>query len=187
MARHAATIAFSSPLGLIEVEAAPEGVTRLRFARTGREREVGSGAALAIARATKTEVLAYLEGRLVTFTVPLAVGGTPFQRAVWAEIARIPYGESVSYGELAPRLGVPRGARAVGAACAANPVPILVPCHRVVGGDGALRGFSAGVDVKSSLLALERAARNRGTGPSHGVTTAKEAPPGQGSGRGEGP
>jgi methylated-DNA-[protein]-cysteine S-methyltransferase len=185
MVRHTATVAFASPLGVIEVGAAPEGVTHLRFAGKGREREVGVGAALAIARAARVEVLAFLSGSLATFTVPVAVAGTPFQRAVWAEIARIPYGESVSYGELAARLGVPRGARAVGAACAANPVPVLVPCHRVVGGNGSLRGFGAGVNVKSWLLDLERSVRARlreryqGTGagldaPTEGASRGKE-------------
>lgn len=156
MARHSATVGFESRLGTIEVEASPEGVTRVRFAPRRRPREVGSGPALEYAREARREICAYLDGALQVFTVPVVVGGTPFQRAAWAAISGIPYGTAVTYGELAARLGRPRAARAVGAACAANPVPVLVPCHRVVGGGGALRGFSGGLDVKHTLLALER-------------------------------
>ncbi len=158
MSRHTATVGFASKLGTIEVEASPEGVTRVRVGSSRRPREVGTGKALEHARTARREISAYLDGELRAFTVPVTATGTLFQRAIWAEIARIPYGESVTYGELAARVGKPRAARAVGAACAANPVPLLIPCHRVVGGQGALCGFSGGIEVKKSLLALERSA-----------------------------
>jgi methylated-DNA-[protein]-cysteine S-methyltransferase len=98
----------------------------------------------------------YFARRREAFDLPLAPrGGTPFQRAVWAELGRIPYGTTISYGELARRLGRPGAARAVGAANHANPLPIVVPCHRVVGGDGSLTGYGGGLDRKRSLLSLE--------------------------------
>jgi len=84
------------------------------------------------------------------------IGGTPLQRAVWLAIARIPYGETISYSQLAERVGFPRAVRAVASACGANPVPLLIPCHRVLAKDGSLGGFSlGGVDVKEYLLQVE--------------------------------
>lgn len=155
MARHRATVCFDSPIGRIEVEAAPAGVTRVRLRVVARERVVGEGPALDHASAARAEISAYLAGKLRTFTVACVLDGTAFQRATWAGIAAIPYGERITYGELASRVGHPRSARAIGAACRANPVPLLIPCHRVVAGDGALRGFGAGLPVKQALLALE--------------------------------
>ncbi len=102
------------------------------------------------------ELHAYLAGRLRAFETPLDPRGTPFQRRVWAEVARIPYGATASYGEIAARIGRPGAARAVGAANAANPLPLFVPCHRVVGADGALRGYGGGLALKAALLQLER-------------------------------
>jgi methylated-DNA-[protein]-cysteine S-methyltransferase len=156
MGRHSATVCFASALGVLEVEAGADAVTRVRIGGRGKPREVGDGSALALAQRAAQEIAAYLAGSLRVFTVPVALDGTPFQSAVWAELVKIPYGKRRTYGELAKRLGRSRGARAVGAACGANPVPILVPCHRVVGADGALGGFSAGLSVKGRLLDLER-------------------------------
>jgi methylated-DNA-[protein]-cysteine S-methyltransferase len=99
----------------------------------------------------------YFAGARRRFSVPLAPAGTPFQLSVWEALLAIPYGETVSYGELARRLGIAHGARAVGLANGANPLPIIVPCHRVIGADGSLTGFGGGLSVKRSLLALERA------------------------------
>jgi len=99
----------------------------------------------------------YALGEVVTFDdVPLAVKGTPFQEAVWRATRDIPWGETRTYGQIARTVGRPRAARAVGAAQAANPVPIIVPCHRVVGANGDLRGFGGGLALKARLLALER-------------------------------
>ena len=100
----------------------------------------------------------YFAGMRATFDLPLAPAGTPFQRRVWAELASIPQGKTVTYGELARRVGHPGAARAVGAAVARNPISIVVPCHRVVGSDGTLTGYAGGVARKAFLLALERAA-----------------------------
>ena len=156
MARHAATVCFSSPLGLVEVESADAGITRVRLGARGKQREVGDGAAIECARVAKAEILAYLEGALRRFSVAVVLEGTPFQRAVWGRLGAVPYGQTRTYGEVALELGRPRAARAVGTACRANPVPILVPCHRIVGGNGALTGFTAGLAMKRELLALER-------------------------------
>ncbi|MBX5444189.1 MAG: methylated-DNA--[protein]-cysteine S-methyltransferase [Sphaerobacter sp.] len=110
----------------------------------------------------REELTAYFEGRLQRFTVPLDPVGTAFQRRVWAEVAAIPYGETATYRQIAERIGNPRAVRAVGAANGANPLAIIIPCHRVVGSDGSLTGYGGGLAVKRALLDLEarcRAAR----------------------------
>jgi methylated-DNA-[protein]-cysteine S-methyltransferase len=99
----------------------------------------------------------YFAGERRTFSVPLAPRGTPFQLSVWQALRAIPYGETVSYGDLARRLGCAAAARAVGLANGANPLPIIVPCHRVIGTDGSLTGFGGGLSIKRALLALEGA------------------------------
>ena len=90
------------------------------------------------------------------FDLPLRLEGTPFQREVWQELCRIPYGETISYGELARRIGRPNAPRAVGLANGSNPIAIVVPCHRVIGSSGALTGFGGGLETKARLLSLER-------------------------------
>lgn len=97
----------------------------------------------------------YFAGERRQFDLPLAAAGTPFQRAVWSELSRIPFGETRSYGEVARALGKPGASRAVGRANGANPIPIVVPCHRVLGADGSLTGFGGGLEAKAALLALE--------------------------------
>ncbi len=97
----------------------------------------------------------YFAGRRRDFDLPLAPRGTPFQRRVWDELAQIPYGRTRSYAELAQRLGQPSATRAVGAANGRNPLPIVVPCHRVIGADGSLTGFGGGLPRKRFLLELE--------------------------------
>lgn len=104
------------------------------------------------------QVEAYFLGSLTEFDLPLAMGGTPFQRTVWAALRDIPYGETVTYGELAVRIGRPTASRAVGLANGRNPVGIIVPCHRVVGSTGDLTGYGGGVERKRFLLELERRA-----------------------------
>ena len=98
----------------------------------------------------------YFAGALTAFDLPLAPQGTPFQLAVWQALRRIPYGETVSYGDLARAIGRPTAVRAVGAANGRNPLPIVIPCHRVIGANGDLTGFGGGLDTKAALLALER-------------------------------
>jgi len=99
----------------------------------------------------------YFAGTRETFELDLVLDGTSFQQCVWSALREIPYGERVSYGELAKRVGSPGAARAVGRANALNPISIVVPCHRVVGADGSLTGYAGGEEIKQRLLALERA------------------------------
>jgi len=102
------------------------------------------------------EVHAYLRGDLCKFSIPIDLRGTEFQKDVWNAIAAIPYGETISYGELAERIDRPTATRAVGQATGANPVPIVIPCHRVVGSHGNLTGFGGGLPLKERLLGLEQ-------------------------------
>jgi len=101
---------------------------------------------------------AYFAGETRSFDLPVAPSGTPFQKRVWRELARIPYGETVTYGELARRVGRPGAARAVGRANATNPISLVLPCHRVVGSNGTLTGYAGGLERKRALLAHEGAA-----------------------------
>ena len=99
---------------------------------------------------------AYFAGHLRSFDLPLNLQGTPFQLVVWRALQDIPYGETISYGELAGRIGNPKASRAVGLANGSNPIPIIVPCHRVIGSNGKLTGYGGGLCHKETLLGLER-------------------------------
>ena len=101
------------------------------------------------------QLRAYFERKLKDFDVPLVLEGTEFQLLVWRNLRKIPYGETVSYGQLARRIGSPDAARAVGLANGSNPIPIIIPCHRVIGSNGDLTGFGGGIPLKKKLLALE--------------------------------
>jgi methylated-DNA-[protein]-cysteine S-methyltransferase len=107
-----------------------------------------------VLKETATQLEEYFAHERTEFDVPMQLDGTAFQKEVWAELSRIPYGETISYGELARRVGRPKGARAVGQANGRNPIPILVPCHRVLAGNG-IGGYGGGLPMKRSLLALE--------------------------------
>ncbi|MFD6433942.1 methylated-DNA--[protein]-cysteine S-methyltransferase [Streptomyces venezuelae] len=102
-----------------------------------------------------SQLEAYFDGELTEFDVPLRLEGTPFQRTVWDELRRIPYGETRTYGELAEALGKPNASRAVGLANGKNPIGVIVPCHRVIGANGSLTGYGGGLDRKQRLLAFE--------------------------------
>ncbi len=108
-----------------------------------------------------TEINAYLSGSLRAFTCLLDLRGTPFQQRVWAEVGRVPYGATTTYQQIAACMGRPKAVRAVGAANGANPLPLFVPCHRVIGADGALRGYGGGLELKAALLQLENSALTR--------------------------
>jgi methylated-DNA-[protein]-cysteine S-methyltransferase len=103
------------------------------------------------------QLIRYFDGRLAKFTCPIDLYGTPFQIRVWKELCRIPYGTTITYKGLAKRMGVPRASQAVGRANGSNPLPIIIPCHRVLGANGALVGYSAGIKTKEFLLRLEGA------------------------------
>ncbi len=102
------------------------------------------------------QLRAYFAGDLKSFDIKLAPEGTAFQLGVWKRLCEIPYGETISYGELARRLGNPNASRAVGLANGSNPIPIVIPCHRVIGSNGKLTGYGGGLPIKENLLALER-------------------------------
>lgn len=104
----------------------------------------------------KTQLRAYFKGELHHFDLPLAPVGTDFQRKVWEALQAIPYGEVASYGEIAAAIGNPKAVRAVGGANARNPIPVIIPCHRVIGSDGSLTGFGGGLTTKQRLLDLEK-------------------------------
>ena len=138
---------IDSPIGPLGVVVEAETVVGVRFAARPGPAAVHPAA---------TQLEAYFAGELTDFTVPVEMrGGSEFVRAVWAEIAKIPYGEMVTYGAIATALGDPGAARAVGTACNHNPVPVIVPCHRVVGAGGKMVGFGGGLDRKRRLLELE--------------------------------
>jgi O-6-methylguanine DNA methyltransferase len=100
----------------------------------------------------------FLEGKRKVFDLPLDLRATDFQQQVYAEVAAIPYGEWLTYGDIAKRIGRPKAVRAVGAANGANPLPLVIPCHRVLGSKGDLHGYSGGLDLKAKLIAMERGA-----------------------------
>jgi methylated-DNA-[protein]-cysteine S-methyltransferase len=107
----------------------------------------------------RRQLTEYFAGERQAFDLLLAASGSAVQKAVWKELTHIPCGETISYGQLADAIGMPGEAQAVGAACAANPIPLVVPCHRVIASDGSLRGYSAGLHIKEQLLAFEKGQR----------------------------
>jgi methylated-DNA-[protein]-cysteine S-methyltransferase len=107
-------------------------------------------------RAVIDQLESYFAGERRHFDLPLDLRGTPFQKSVWRELTRIPYGETISYGQLATRIGNPAASRAVGAANGRNPISVIVPCHRVIGAGGKLTGYAGGLNCKNFLLQLER-------------------------------
>ncbi|MGH2461215.1 MAG: methylated-DNA--[protein]-cysteine S-methyltransferase [Chloroflexota bacterium] len=144
---------IASQRGIICVE--PEDQIRARLARLEK-----AGIQLESGRNQHTETMAreldaYFRGRLQQFNVPMDLRGTPFQRQVWEALCRIPYGKTLTYGELACSIGRPEAARAVGHAIGSNPVSIAVPCHRVLGANGSLTGYGGGLHRKDALLRLE--------------------------------
>jgi methylated-DNA-[protein]-cysteine S-methyltransferase len=149
---------LDSPIGRLLLVGDANGLARIEFddARQGRclrpEWQRG-GAALDAALAQLAE---YFDGRRLAFELALAPRGTAFQREVWQQLLQIPYGDTWSYGRIARRLERPEASRAVGAANGANPLPIVVPCHRVIGSNGALTGFGGGLPTKQWLLQHER-------------------------------
>lgn len=147
-----------SPLGQILLVGDGTNLTELNFQEGDRPAEIGTGwhpddtpFAAAIA-----QLQTYFTGELQAFDLPLQPHGTQFQQQVWQQLQAIPYGETISYGELARRLGKPSAARAVGLANGANPIPLVIPCHRVIGSNGRLTGYGAGLPIKEALLAHEQ-------------------------------
>jgi len=151
---------FPTAIGELTVAGDSRAVRFVHFERNGGPRASWVRAHGGVVRDAQSQLEEYLEGARRAFDVPLVAEGTPFQRSVWAELRRIPYGETLAYGEIARRIGHPPAARAVGAANGANPIPLIIPCHRAVGADGSMTGFGGGVAVKRKLLALESGQRS---------------------------
>ncbi len=149
---------IDTPLGRVRLARTARGLAGLWF--EGQKHHPGE---LAVPQRPDDELLReaasqlqrYFAGTLARFDLPLDLQGTPFQRSVWQALLRIPSGRTCSYGELARSIGAPAAVRAVGAAIGRNPASLVVPCHRVLGTDGALTGYAGGVDRKRALLALE--------------------------------
>jgi methylated-DNA-[protein]-cysteine S-methyltransferase len=155
----------ATPLGTVGVSFSGKGITEIELPQAGKGRRGGQVAAIcgpSVERKAAKLLRKYFSGKRVTFDVPLDLQqATAFQRAVWKAAAAIPYGETRSYAWIARRIGRPKAARAVGQALGANPVPVIIPCHRVISSSGALGGFSGGLGMKERLLRLER------RGPGH--------------------
>ena len=149
---------IESPVGQLHLAATDEGLTHILFVDQmdcSPQVVTGTGAAQRILRETERQLDDYFVGRRRKFDLPLAPAGTEFQRAAWKALAEVPYGETISYAELARRMERPRAVRAVGAANGANPIPIILPCHRIIGADGTLTGYGGGLGRKRRLLSLE--------------------------------
>lgn len=141
-----------SPVGPLTLRAEEGALTAILF---GDKRMGLSGADPVLGQAER-ELTEYFSGGRREFTVPVRLAGTAFQKKVWAALCDIPYGVTATYGEIAGRIGQPKACRAVGMANHRNPIPIIIPCHRVVGSGGALTGYGGGLAVKSYLLAWEK-------------------------------
>jgi len=157
---------LETPIGTLLIAGDESAVRRIYFPKGGKavrpeagweESERGP-----VGKAIR-QLREYFAGRRIDFDLPLAPEGTAFQRSVWQRLKEIPFASTISYGELARRVGNPKASRAVGSANGANPLPIVIPCHRVIAGDGTLGGFGGGLPTKQTLLDLERKSlvRNR--------------------------
>jgi methylated-DNA-[protein]-cysteine S-methyltransferase len=149
-----------TPVGSLKLYFTDRGLAALEFAGKGAARAPGQGAPpphlKPLIEAAKRDLIAYFNGSPTGFAaLTLDPQGTPFQLRVWQELRRIPTGQTISYGELARRVGNPKASRAVGQANGRNPIPIIVPCHRVIAADGSLGGYSSGLDRKRWLLRHE--------------------------------
>lgn len=147
---------IETPIGILAVETEDMYVSAIRIAEEIAAAIPPSGE---FGMLVKDEIEGYFKGRVKEFSFSLAFMGTAFQLCVWEELMRIPYGTTVTYGEIAARMGRPRAARAVGAACNRNPILLAIPCHRVVGTDGKMTVFAVGIERKKSLIELERGTR----------------------------
>jgi methylated-DNA-[protein]-cysteine S-methyltransferase len=145
---------IESPVGALMLAGDESGLRQLSFGPA--EPELGWKKDEASLAEAVRQLHAYFGGELEAFDLRLAPAGTAFQLAVWMELCGIPFGETISYGELARRAGNPKASRAVGLANGSNPIAIIVPCHRVIGSSGKLTGYGGGLHIKEKLLALER-------------------------------
>lgn len=152
----------ASPVGPLLLAGDQDALHVLSFGAGSRPREIDAAwqpDTKGVLTHVRRELDEYFAGRLTKFSTPVAFAGTPFQNTVWQELRRIPYGETISYLDLANRIDNPKAVRAVGMANGANPIAIIVPCHRVIGSNGSLTGFGGGLPTKRALLELEKGQR----------------------------
>lgn len=140
-----------SPIGLLEIGAAPAAVTSVSFVEKQRREPAGTP----LLNEAVSQVSAYFQGTLRTFDLPIALNGTEFQCAVWRQLLKIGYGRTAAYRDIAAGIGRPTAVRAVGGANGRNPLTLIVPCHRIIGSDGSLTGYGSGLWRKRWLLAHE--------------------------------
>ena len=145
---------LDTPLGTLQIEATERGLCGIWFPSRSINQGPTPGKNRVIYLA-KQELNAFFAGELKTFSVPLDWYGTQFQESVWQALLAVPFGKTVTYGDVARAIGRPRSSRPVGGAVGKNPLPIIVPCHRVIGSDRSLTGFTGGLDIKIRLLELE--------------------------------
>jgi methylated-DNA-[protein]-cysteine S-methyltransferase len=146
-------VIIQTKLGAFRVQFSPRGLTRLEFCKVGSKQQRAASLPYNLNR----QLQRYAAGQPIRWKVSLDLSsGTKFQQKVWRVLTTIPYGETRSYGWVAQKVGRPKASRAVGAACGANPVPVIVPCHRVIAGDGSIGGFGGGLPMKRRLLAVEK-------------------------------
>jgi methylated-DNA-[protein]-cysteine S-methyltransferase len=157
-ARRTCYARMESPVGPLRLVADDSGLRRIDFVngRTPAQADPQWHDDAEPLRETIRQLRAYFAGELEAFDLTLAPQGTPFQLAVWNRLCEIPFGETMSYSELARCIGNPNASRAVGLANGSNPIPIVIPCHRVIGSNGKLTGYGGGLPIKEKLLALER-------------------------------
>ncbi len=142
-------------LGSVTLEASESGLRRVTVGEADETSSSAPGPAAQLVERAARELEEYVAGRRREFTVPLDLKGTDFQQAVWRSLVAVPYGETRSYADIAREVGRPTAARAVGAAVGANPLCVVVPCHRIVGSNGSLTGFAHGLEMKRRLLEIE--------------------------------
>ena len=145
---------LDTPLGTLTLEASERGLSSIRFPNRPKA-TAGRLISNDIIKLAKRELTAYFARQLRAFSVPLEWHGTAFQESVWQALTAIPHGETVSYADIARAIGRPQSARPTGGAVGRNPLPIIVPCHRVIGSDHTLTGFTGGLNIKVALLELE--------------------------------
>jgi len=152
---------IASPIGPLFLAGTGDALCRLAFAseRPPTPDPSWTPDEAGVLDAVEQELVAYFSGQLQRFRTRVAPQGTPFQQRVWQALCEIPYGQTISYGELARRIDAVKAVRAVGAANGANPIAIIVPCHRVIGANGSLTGFGGGLPTKRALLDLEQGTR----------------------------
>jgi methylated-DNA-[protein]-cysteine S-methyltransferase len=148
------TMPLDTPVGRLVLESDGDVLIGIWLPMGTARALVGGNDAPPVLKDTATQLEEYFAGERTEFDVAMELDGTAFQREVWAELSRIPYGETISYGELARRVGRPKGPRAVGQANGKNPIPIIVPCHRVLASNG-IGGYGGGLPMKRTLLAVE--------------------------------